>query len=54
MKWLRRLVLVAPAVGSVVLAWRCYPDALSVWLGLLCAGLWMWDAAKRIKEVESE
>ena len=54
MKWVRRLVLVAPALSCVVIAWQCYPDLFYMWLGLLSGALWAWDAAKRIKEVEGK
>jgi hypothetical protein len=53
-KWLRRLVLVAPAMWCIVIAWQCYPDAFYVWLSLLAGALWAWDAWRRIKEVESK
>lgn len=54
MKWLRRIVLLAPTVGSIVLAWQCYPDAFAVWTCLLAGALWTWDGVRRVKEVESE
>jgi hypothetical protein len=53
-KWLRRIVLLAPALSSLVIAWQCYPDPFFTPAAIAGAGLWTWDAWQRIKEVESE
>lgn len=55
MKWMRRLVLLAPAAYSLVLAWRSWPDPFYVTLTLALAGaaLWAWTARQRLREVES-
>lgn len=54
MKWLRRLVLLAPALSCLVMAWQAWPNWSAIALLLIAAPLWAWTGWRRIKEVESE
>ena len=54
MKWARRIVLLAPALSCIVMAWQAWPEWWAVGLLLIAALLWVWTGWRRIEEVESE
>jgi len=51
-KWARRIVLLAPALSCIVMAWQAWPDWSALALLLIAAPLWAWHGWRRIKEVE--